>query len=81
MIPAYYLLLCFVAQAFLTWLVCRLMADEHQATVRALTARNAQDLKLLESPAPAPRRDTRFRPRLPEVEGDFSDAPIRPMGL
>ncbi len=80
MIPAYYLLLCFVAQAFLTWLVCRLMADEHQSTVRALTARNAQDLKLLETPGPV-RRDTRFQPRVVESEGEFADAPIRPMGL
>lgn len=70
----------------ITWIIATLVAlkiqsDDHRATIRALTARNAQDLKLLESPAPAPRRDTRFRPRLPENEGEFRDAPIRPMGL
>ncbi len=80
MIPAYYLAICFLAQSFLLWLVLQLQASEHRATAHALTARNAQDLRMLESP-PVPAR--KLRPaRVVSTEGEFAEpTKIRPLGL
>lgn len=81
MIPAYYLLLAFLAQAFLTWLICDIMRDEHKITVEALVARNPQEMKMLQTPLPQPRQlPRRIIPDV-EFEGDWDEAPVRPMGL
>lgn len=82
MIPAYYLLLTVLAHAFLTWLICDIMRDEHKTTVEALVARNPQEMKMLQTPfpSPAPPRSRRIIPQT-EFEGEWADPPIRPMGL
>lgn len=81
MIPAYYLLLTFLAQAFVTWLICDIMRAEHKMTVEALVARNPQEMKMLQTPLPVQQpRPRRLVPQV-EFEGEWDDAPIRPMGL
>ncbi len=82
MIPAWYLLITFLAQAFLTYLIVTLQATEHRATEKALIARNPQDLHLLESPPLPARKPARAQPRLPDFEAEFNEpTKIRPLGL
>lgn len=74
MIPAYYLLVTFLAQAFLTWLVADLLRSEHRTTVEALMSRNAVEFKAVSAP---------HKPKLvPSPPADEDDRPtIRPFGL
>ena len=80
MIPAYFLLVAFLAQGFLTWLILDLFRSEHRETVRALIARNAPEMKMLETPPPA-RKDPRTRRPLEYTEAELADMPPRVMGL
>lgn len=59
----------------LTMLAVLFLRQQH-VMVQALIARNASELVMLETATPKKK----FR-RLPESEGDFPDAKIRPMGL
>jgi hypothetical protein len=80
MIPAWYLLVTFLAQAVLTVIALKILADDHRLNVKALSARNPQDLKMLTAPD---RRDPGLarRPRVPEQEGQFSESKPRVLGL
>ena len=55
----------------------RIRGDEVRLLVHALVAKNAGEVKVLETPG-TPIRGLR---RVPETEGEFRDEPVRSMGL